>query len=331
MLLNIRHVRFFLTSIFLLSINACASDIILPPDLDQVESSDMDHKTHSVDNVDKEATSLVVQNIDDKVWVGEPETGNVDLGAPSIDNIEDGATSLIMQKNSDIVWFAGHETGNISEWEERGGFVHQGSGSYKLVSPHAHTGSFSAALTIDTIAPSSTGDHGSYLFYWDQLSGDAYYYSAWYYIPSNIRPSKWWSIMQWKSTFNGNTDDSRPMFSLDARRTRDNLSLTLYQRPDDPNKVTYKQSIMNIPTDIWFQIEAYYNKSIDNTGEVIVWQDGVEVFNITGVSTVLADNNIIWSVHNYADTIDPNPCTIYIDDAAISKSRLGMNNQKFEQ
>lgn len=228
---------------------------------------------------------------------------------------------------SPIVWKATHETGDISEWQQHGDFIRQGqSAYYAMVTPHAHSGKYSVSLTIDTEGQSNSGDFAAYLFYWDQLPGDAYYYSAWYFIPAGTQPQHWWNVWQWKSTYNGNTDSSVPMYILDIlENANGQLALHLVYRPDINEKIDYRQNIMSVPTEQWFHIEAYYKKAMDDSGQVIVWQDGKEIINLSDVQTTMQDNTVYWSVNHYTDYIIPNPSSIYIDDAAISTERIGPN------
>jgi hypothetical protein len=227
--------------------------------------------------------------------------------------------------NSTIIWKASHETGDISEWQQHGGFIHQGQSAYfSIVSPFARSGKYAVALTIDTEGASNSGSFAAYLFFWDQLPGDAYYYSAWYYIPAGTQPQLWWNIFQWKSTYNGNTDDSVPMYIIDIlEQPNGQLALHLVYRPDINEKIDYRQNKKTVPTDQWFHIEAYYRKAVDQTGQVIVWQDGEELINLSDVQTTMKDNTVYWSVNHYTDFILPNPSTIFIDDAVISTERIG--------
>jgi Polysaccharide lyase len=227
--------------------------------------------------------------------------------------------------NAAIVWKATHEDGDIREWQEHGDFITQGSSAYyNMITSPVHGGNYAVSLTIDTEGFSNSNSYAAYLFYWDQLPEDAYYYSAWYYIPSGTQPQDWWNVWQWKSTYNGSTDYSVPMHVLDIReRSTGQLSLQLIYRPDLTDKINYSQTIKFVPTDQWFQIEAYYKKGYNHNGQVIIWQDGTEIFNLSGVQTTESDNTIYWSVNHYTDNIVPNLCSIYIDDAAISTKRLG--------
>jgi len=219
------------------------------------------------------------------------------------------------------IWKAGFETGDLSEIKAVGNFQNQGSGTYSMVSPLAHSGKYSVGLTIDTTAPSDTGSHAAYLFHYGGLPENAYYYSAWFYIPSTAKPGEWWVIYQWKSTSGGN--QSEPMYVLDIGQTNGKLYLYLAYAPNKPEiSQYYEQLSVAVPTDKWFRVTGYYLKSMNNTGQVIIWQDNQELFNVKNATTVLSDNTVHWSVNNYAKAINPNPLTIYVDDLAISKTLL---------
>lgn len=219
----------------------------------------------------------------------------------------------------DVFWSAGFETGDISEWEAHGDWLRQGNtATYDVQTQKAHSGDYAVKFTIDT---SSGSSQAAYLFYWDTLPNAAYY-SAWYYVPSNIETEVWWNIMQWKSTYNGNSDYSRPVFVLDGALFGQ-TAISLCHLPDkDADKVCWKQTNVSIPRDQWFHIEVYYERSKTN-GHVIVWQDGVKLFDITGYPTVLSDGTLYYSVNHYTDGIAPNVSSIYLDDIVISYDRLG--------
>ncbi len=102
----------------------------------------------------------------------------------------------------DLVWFADHETGDISQWIPGGDYIQQGpKASYEVVTTQAHSGTHGVGLTINTDDSSPTGAHAAYLFRWEQLPDDGYYYySAWYFLPQDVQPGDWWNLFQWKST-----------------------------------------------------------------------------------------------------------------------------------
>jgi Polysaccharide lyase len=294
----------FILTTLMLTLSACfaASDNVMP----LVESTKTMH--------------AVTENTSLPVLTNTPSPVPTDPVLPTSQPEQDPASV------NPIIWKATHETGDISEWQQHGDFINQGQSAYfSMVTPFAHSGKYSISLTIDTEGPSNTGSHAAYLFFWDQLPEDAYYYSAWYYIPSGTRPQDWWNIWQWKSTYNGDTDSSVPVYSLDVQELGNRqMSLKLIYRPDlERNAISYQQNIKTLPHDQWVHIEAYYQKATNETGKVIVWQDGVEIFNLADVQTTMEDNTVYWSVNHYTDYILPNPSSIYIDDVAISTERIG--------
>mgnify|MGYP001555420751 CR=1 FL=1 len=218
----------------------------------------------------------------------------------------------------DVFWNAGFETGDISEWTSHGAWLRQGdTATYKVQSNTVHSGNYAVKLTIDT---SSGRSQAAYLFYWDELP-EAAYYSAWYYIPDNIDTEVWWNIMQWKSTYNGNTDYSRPIFVLDGALFGQ-TALSLCYLPDrEADKRCWKQTEVDLPQNQWVHIEVYYQRDKQD-GQVIVWQDGVQIFDVTGYPTVLSDGTLYYSVNHYTDGIAPDVSSIYIDDVMITFDRM---------
>lgn len=222
------------------------------------------------------------------------------------------------QPVKDIFWSAGFEIGDISEWTSHGGWIQQGSSpQYYVQTSIVHSGQYAVKLTINT---SSNTSQAAYLFYWDTLP-QAAYYSAWYYIPRNIDTQHWWNIMQWKSTYNGNSDYSRPVFVLDGALFG-RQAISLCHLPDkETDKICWRQEIATLPTDQWVHIEVYYERDqVD--GRVIVWQDGVQLFDISGYPTVLSDGTLHWSVNHYSDDILPYPASIYLDDIVIAHTPI---------
>ena len=58
----------------------------------------------------------------------------------------------------------------------------------------------------------------------------------------------------------------------------------------------------------------------------MLWQNGVRVLEVTNFQTnyaPLANGYQTWSVNNYSNGLTPAIATIYIDNAAISRTRVG--------
>ena len=217
----------------------------------------------------------------------------------------------------------GFEAGNYTTWENLGDreCLFQGNGTNECIfnTTTVHSGTYSMELKIDD----TNGDtQAAYAAYYDLPSG-AGYYSAWYYIPSNIvtgdsNPTyEWWNLMQWKSTYDQNSDNSRPVFGLDAGSGDE---LTLVHLPDnlDNDRVIFPQSgtPVSLPKNQWFHLEVYYERDV-TAGHVVVWQDGVKLFDVDDYPTVLSDQTLYFLLNHYADKISPDVSSIYIDEISV--------------
>jgi hypothetical protein len=216
-----------------------------------------------------------------------------------------------------ILWSAGMETGDLREWnrQQLGGEFNSGNAVSQASRDVAHTGQYSAKLTITT--PPQAGVR---LFRWGEpRQYPNLYYSVWYYFPRRYdTPAGWWNIFQWKSKTATRND---PFDTLNVgNRANGNMYLYLYRWVA---RRSYSQTIKDLPVGQWVHVEAFYRCAADGTGRVTVWQDGAQLFDVQNVNTRHAGGDCQWSVTNYSDRLTPSPTTIYIDDAAIGTTRIG--------
>jgi Putative Ig domain len=222
-----------------------------------------------------------------------------------------------------ILWSADFETGDTSQWylpvggtwgDFGGGEFDSGSAQSAVSHDNTHSGSSSLAMTIDTSAEES----GTRMFRWrEPRLYPELYYTVWYYFPRVYSVARYWNILQWKSKRPTGADDT--FFNVVVGNRPDgSIFLYLY---DWQRKKSYIQDIQNVPVGQWFRLQAFYRCTDSDTGQVTVWQDGGQLFNVENVSTRYADGDCEWSVNNYSDGLDPAPSMIYIDDAAISTQR----------
>jgi hypothetical protein len=219
-----------------------------------------------------------------------------------------------------VFWSADQETGDLSQWDgdQRGGVFDSGTGTASITSDVAHTGEYSIRLAIRDASGST---QGARIFRWDASEkwGTDAYFGAWYYFPQRYLPATWWNIFQFKSEPDG-ASQSEPTWSLNVGN-RDSGEMYLYLW-DAIHERSYSQSISDLPENQWVHLEAYYRRAADHEGRITVWQDDLQLWDLTHVQTTLGDN-LYWSVNNYTDAITPSTAILYVDDASISRSRSG--------
>jgi hypothetical protein len=234
---------------------------------------------------------------------------------------------------ANILWSADFETGDMSQWD---GLWNSGLGNAAVTTQHAHSGKYSAALTVSNVNSenvSGTRLAKDHLGVNDVLP-DAYY-SVWYYFPLEVIAPSWWNVFQWKSRWNRqDTSSSDPIYSVNIGTRRDG-SMYYYLYDHVGSDGTYNTSgvgrkasaPINIPLNTWVHLECYYKWSTSDNGQVSCWQNGQPLWNVQGVVTEYnygqVSNPRQWMVNNYTDNTSPSTQTFYVDDAAISISRIG--------
>jgi hypothetical protein len=229
-----------------------------------------------------------------------------------------------------VLWSADHETGDLSQWyaDDGGGEFNSGAASSAASPDVAHSGRYSARVTIVT-----PGQSAVRLFRWNESHDNPEaYYSAWFYFPREYRAPVWWNVFQFKSR-NGPAND--PFWSLQVGNRPggamylylnwwNGLSIEGPHRGESGGR-SYDQALKDVPVGNWTHVEVFLRQSGTFDGQVIVWQDGIELFNVKDVRTRYPASNGAneWSVDNYADNITPSPTTFFVDDAAISTYRIG--------
>jgi hypothetical protein len=196
----------------------------------------------------------------------------------------------------------------------------------------AHSGRYSAKATIET--PQTAVEPAVRLFRWNESR--AYRearYSAWFYFPQHYTAPVWWNIFSFKSRNGTAANDS--FWSLHAGNRPGGVMYVLLSwwdglsvegpRQGEFGGRSYSQTLRDIPVRQWTHLEVYLRQSSAFDGQIIVWQDSVELFNVNNVRTRYAAPNGAneWSVNNYSEKIVPSPTTLYIDDAVISTACMG--------
>ncbi len=231
---------------------------------------------------------------------------------------------------SDILWTSRFEVGGNSFPEWRG--VPDGNAgavapnTIEVSSEQPHPGSnFAAKLTVTGTANNTTGI-GASLVRNGSLPNEAYY-SAWYYLPQSVSVGRYWVIMKFR--FRAVPDDATTVGELfDVNLTSPSsgvMSLRLYdhRNGDQPLKVAGKVSSPRVAVNAWFQLEALYRAANDSTGQLTLWLDGQKILELPGPTG--PSGWVAWDVVSVASDLTPEPAILYVDDCAISKTRIGLD------
>ncbi|MCC6456100.1 MAG: heparin lyase I family protein [Caldilineaceae bacterium] len=232
-----------------------------------------------------------------------------------------------------IVWQADLETGDLSEWRldmkdsigtevDSGKCSRDGTG---VTTEQAHSGAHSMKLVINSQKTAGCRQFRKL----EPASGQSYYYSAWFFIPEHVQVGVFWNIFQFKSNIKGK---SGLFWKLEVRNNEagDMMIVPVWKGPipgphegDGVDNILYPQTKTIVPVAKWFHLEVFLKQSENFDGQIIVWQDGIELLNMQNVRTKYPGGIQNWSVNNYGNQLTPNPTTLYIDDVAISTQRIG--------
>jgi hypothetical protein len=224
---------------------------------------------------------------------------------------------------SDLVWTSRFESGGLDEWSAvPGGDATSYPMPPNLVeasSEHAHTGTFGAKLTIDT---TSTGvQQNAWLMRKGGLPAEAYY-SAWYYLPRSAAVGTYWVIF--KLRMRATDDDPKTeseLFDLDlVNLPSGEMSVVLFDHRVG-SMVPLDVTDPVVPVGVWFQVEALYHNANDPSGRIVYWLDGKKIFDRSGPTS--ATPWVEWDACSVALDLTPPEEVVYIDDCAVSRSRVG--------
>jgi hypothetical protein len=220
---------------------------------------------------------------------------------------------------SDLLWTASHESGDFSEWMQGGAgdaIAFPSGNTVEVSSETVRSGSHAAKLTI---SPGADGQqHNAVLQRLGELPREAFY-SAWYYLPRSVAVRTFWVIFkfQMQSPATGNQ-----LYDLDlVNLPSGEMSLMLYDHRS-ASRVTLDVTDPVVPVGRWFQLEAFYRNANDASGRATFWLDGRAIVDI--VNQPMAPTSWVeWDACSVGENLDPVPAVIFVDDAAISRTRVG--------
>ncbi len=231
---------------------------------------------------------------------------------------------------SDVLWTARFEGGDLSEW-----MTASGGGTAAFPAPNAidtssdraRRGKYAARLTIQTATDGSQANAG--LSRTGFLPTEAYY-SAWYYLPSAANISTFWVIFKFRMrSVADDASTAAELFDLNLANTSSGgMTLRLYDHRSGDIPLDVAEPA--VPVGTWFQVEAYYRNpgggatdggALNNGGQLTFWLDGQEIVDVTG--PMAPTSWVAWDVVSVAVTLNPSTAVLYVDDCAISRTRVG--------
>jgi len=98
------------------------------------------------------------------------------------------------------------------------------------------------------------------------------------------------------------------------------MSLRLYDHRSGDRTLDVPNPVVSVGA--WFQLEAFYRDAADATGRLTLWLNGVQILDLPGATGPTAW--VAWDVVSVGDDLTPDTAIIYVDDCAISQSRVGL-------
>jgi hypothetical protein len=186
---------------------------------------------------------------------------------------------------------------------------------------HPGQGKFAAKLTISDTADNTAGIGASLV----QNGGlpDQAYYSAWYYLPQSVSVGLYWVIMKFRRAVPDAPGTAAELFDVNLTNPSPGvMGLRLFDHSIPPTQAQPKVDSNSVAVNAWFQLEAFYRAAADNTGHLTLWLDGKPILDLsepTGPAGWVA-----WDVVSVGYALNPEPAILYVDDCAISNTRIGL-------
>ncbi|HVY30522.1 MAG TPA: hypothetical protein VHB79_28380 [Polyangiaceae bacterium] len=227
-----------------------------------------------------------------------------------------------LRLGDDVVWSADQENGSLAAWTagDSGGTRLPSSDCTVAVSSAAAHG---GRASIELVNPAAWErmDEGPELFHDVGAQVDAYY-SAWFMLKERYRIDPWLTLMQLSSR-DSETDGLHSAEQLQLRSLpsggyvlqvyNDNAGALLEPLSDPAPQVEAAR---------WFQIEARFEPH--DAGRLRIWLDGALIYDLGDRPGATGAHQVL-SVSNVAEKSTPAPLVLYVDDAAVSLSRVSPN------
>ena len=224
---------------------------------------------------------------------------------------------------SDVLWTARFETGSFAEWTDVGGGAVEAfptpANMAEVSTERAHRGGSAAKLTVT--APSGEPRQTTQLMRAGGLPADGYY-SAWYYLPVSVNVGTYWVIFKFRTRDNpSDPSTAAERFDLDlTNMPSGEMTLRLYDHRSGDVPLAIPDPV--VPVGSWFHIEAHYRDTSEGAGRVTYWLDGRLLVDVTAPALGTA-TWVEWNACSIGENLSPATAVLYIDDCAVSRTRVG--------
>jgi hypothetical protein len=229
-----------------------------------------------------------------------------------------------LQLGDDLIWTADQEPGDLSQWTANGSGdarVPNADSTIEVSTEAAHRGR--RAVKLVNPAARDEDDQGPELFHAAGVLDDAYY-SAWFLLPKDYRLEPSLTLIRLRSRDVG----GKELFGGEELQLR-SLPVGGYVLQVFSNNAGYlleplAEPSPRIEAGRWFQLEARYEPQ--SSGRLRVWLDGALYYDLPGRPGA-PGAEVVLSVCNVVERSEPAPLVLFVDDAAVSLSRVGISGE----
>jgi hypothetical protein len=228
------------------------------------------------------------------------------------------ACSDRVELGSDLIWSADTESADLTQWATDPAdaqLLPSADNSIEATSEARHSGQH--ALKLVNPANWDNEEAGPELLHDAGPLEDAYY-SAWFLLPEDYRLAAPLTLFHLRSRdpvsgdlHNGELLQVRSLASggYVLQVFNNNAQFLLEPLPERAPRLS---------AGVWFQVEARYQRQ---GGRLRVWQNGALSYDLEGRPGATGSNMVL-AVCNVAGNATPAPLVVFVDDAAISATRV---------
>jgi hypothetical protein len=238
---------------------------------------------------------------------------DVMVGADAGADADSGLTAI------PFPWSTGFENGFADYYALPNSFCYlSGGATFGIVKSPVHSGQYAAAFEVSTGGDAGQSQTRCVL---QGVLPQSAYYGAWFYVPMAVANFGNWNLIHFQGASGPTMSPTAAVQELWdtslVNNTSGGLQVTGYDlfqsvTPDAGGGPP-------IPIGQWFHLEVFLKRASDATGRFAIYQDGANVFELSGVPT---DNTAVgqFFVGNLATALVPTDVTVYVDDVTIGAS-----------